>query len=183
MPLMRPTVVGPLSELSWSVRVRGQLIGSMVTVHRRSTDEPADLCPIAAEPQFASPIRLSVRADNPFRPASFAYGLRVRTGGKWHAGSDATLTFTVSGSTGACSKAINADLINRMESDEWNWVAIPSDDIDALKSITVRRDNDGNAPDWYLDRIEVRSAGFGTSGTAVFDCWIDTASPCTEALV
>lgn len=147
------------------------------------TDDPADLRHIAAEPQFAALIRPAARADNPFRPANFGYGLHVKTGDKWHAGTDANLTFTVHGSTGSCSKTINAELIKRMESDEWNWVTIPSDDIGALDSITVQRDNDGNAPDWYLDRIEVRSARFGTSGTAVFDRWIDSTSPFTVPLV
>ena len=70
-----------------------------------------------------------------------------------------------------------------MESDDWNWVTIPSDDIGALQSITVRRDNNGNAPDWYLDRVEVRSARFGTFGSAVFDRWIDSTSPFTVALI
>lgn len=70
-----------------------------------------------------------------------------------------------------------------MEEDDWNWVTIPSDDLGALQSVTVQRDNQGNGPDWFLDRIEVRSARFGTSGLAIFDRWIDNTSPFTQPLV
>jgi PLAT/LH2 domain len=70
-----------------------------------------------------------------------------------------------------------------MESNYWNWVTIPSDDLGALQLITVQRDNQGNGPDWFLDQIEVHSARFGTAGLAVFNRWIDTTSPFTVPLI
>lgn len=146
------------------------------------TDDPGDLLKISSEAEFASLIRLAQRLDNPFKPSNFAYSLHVKTGNKWMAGTDANLTFTLTGSSGSAAKTINSELIKRMESDDWNWVTIPSDDLGALQSITVQRDNDGNGPDWYLDRIEVRSARFGTSGIAIFDRWIGSTSPFTAAL-
>ncbi len=168
----------------WTVNAHDELREYIrIGVDGAITDDPKDLHDIAAEPQFASQIRFADRADNPFQPANFAYGLHVKTGDKWQAGTDANLTFTLHGSTGSCSKTINAKLIKRMESDEWNWVTIPSDDIGVLQSITVQRDNHGNAPDWYLDRIDVRSARFGTFGSAVFDRWIDSTSPFNATLV
>ena len=69
-----------------------------------------------------------------------------------------------------------------MESGAWNWVTIPSDDLGALQSVTVQRDDSGNAPDWHLDRIEVHSARFGTGGTAFFDRWIDSTAPFDQPL-
>ena len=168
----------------WTVNAHDELREYIrIGVDGAITDDPKDLVDIAAEPEFASLIRLATREDNPFRPANFGYGLHIKTADKWQAGTDANLTFTLHGSMGSCSKTINSELIKRMESGDWNWVTIPSDDIGSLTSLTVQRDNDGNAPDWYLERIEVRSARFGTSGTAVFDGWIDSTSPFTIPIV
>ena len=147
------------------------------------TDDPSDLVEIAAEPEFSALVRLATRADNPFKPANFDYGLSIHTADKYMAGTDANVTFTLTGVLGSASKTVNTDLIKRMESDDWNWVTIPSDDLGALQSITVQRDNHGNGPDWFLDKIEVRSARFGTAGTAVFNRWIDDTSPFTQPLV
>ena len=44
-----------------------------------------------------------------------------------------------------------------MERNDWNYVTIPSLDLGNLISITVQRDNSGNGPDWFLDRIVVAS--------------------------
>jgi hypothetical protein len=168
----------------WTVNAHDELREYIrIGVDGAITDDPSDLRSIAAEPEFSSVIRLATREDNPFRPANFGYGLHIHTADKWMAGTDANVTFTLTGSAGSASKTVNTELIKRMESDDWNWVTIPSDDLGALQSITVQRDNDGNGPDWFLDRIEVHSARFGTGGTAVFNRDIDNTSPFTQALV
>jgi hypothetical protein len=174
----------PRFNYVWTVNVHDDLREYIrIGVDGAITDDPGDLRNITAEAPFASLIRIADRLDNPFKPANFSYGLHIKTADKWQAGTDANLTFTLHGSTGSCSKTINAELIKRMESDYWNWVTIPSDSIGALHSITVQRDDQGNAPDWYLDRVDVRSARFGTAGTGVFNRWIDSTSPVTVALV
>ena len=99
------------------------------------------------------------------------------------AGTDANVTFTLTGNAGSAAKTVNTQLIKRMESDDWNWVTIPTDDLGPLQSITVQRDDQGNARDWFLDRIEVRSARFGVSAHTTFDRWIDATTPFTEPLV
>ena len=147
------------------------------------TDSPDDLRSIIAEAEFPPLIRLATRADNPFRPPNFAYGLRIHTGDKWMAGTDANVTFTLNGAAGSAAKTVNTQLIKRMESDDWNWVTIPSDNLGPLQSVTVQRDDQGNAPDWFLDRIEVRSARFGFIAQATFNRWIDDTSRFTEPLV
>lgn len=146
------------------------------------TDDVADLRSIAGEGQFASIIRLATRADDPFTNANFAYGLHIHTGDKWMAGTDANVTFTLTGTNGSVSKTVDTSLVKRMESDDWNWVTIPSRDLGALQTITVQRDNAGNGPDWFLDHIDVRSAQFSVAATGTFDRWIDTTNPYTEPL-
>jgi hypothetical protein len=181
---IRAQVGRPRFIYVWTVNAHDELREYIrIGVDAAITDDPGDLHNIVAEPQFASLIRLATRADNPFEPTNFGYGLHIKTGDKWMGGTDANLTFTLNGSSGSASKTINAKLIKRMESGDWNWVTIPSDDLGALQSITVQRDNQGNAPDWYLDRIEVRSARFGTSRLAICDRWIDNTSPFTVPLV
>ena len=147
------------------------------------TDDVGDLRSIAAESQFSSVIRLATRVDNPFRPANFAYGLHIHTADKWMAGTDANVTFTITGSLGSASKTVDTELIKRMESGDWNWVTIESDDLGALQTMTVQRDNSGNGPDWFLDRIDVRSARFSATATAVFNRDIDSTSPFSAPLV
>jgi hypothetical protein len=63
-----------------------------------------------------------------------------------------------------------------MARDDWNFITIQSPNIGDLISVTVQRDDEGIAPDWYLDRIIVESFKYGVSKQAVFDRWIDTTS-------
>jgi hypothetical protein len=144
------------------------------------SDDVSKLMTISQEAQFSSIVRRATRIDNPFIPANFGYGLVIHTGDVWHAGTDANVTFTLNGTLGNVSKTIDTSLIKRMERNLWNSVTIPSDDLGDLQTITVKRDNDGNAPDWFLDKIFVHSFRFGTSKQAVFNRWIDTSSPFTQ---
>jgi glycerophosphoryl diester phosphodiesterase len=146
------------------------------------TDNPADLRSILGEPEPTALVRLATREDNPFQPANRAYGLAVHTADKWMAGTDADVTFTLTGKHGIVSKTVNTQLIKRMESDDWNYVTIPSDDLGPLTSITVQRDDEGNAPDWYLDRILVHSDRYQAHRTAIFDRWIDSTDAFTQQL-
>jgi hypothetical protein len=147
------------------------------------TDNVATLRAQTQKSEFTSMIRLATRLDNPMQPDNFNYGLLIHTSDQDHAGTDANLTFTITGSAGSVSKTINADLIKRMESDCWNYVTIPSPDLGSLVSLTVRRDDSGNAPDWHLDGVTVTSARYGVSAKASFNRWIDSTDPFTAALV
>jgi hypothetical protein len=168
----------------WTVNAHDELREYIrIGVDGAITDDPSDLRDIAAEAEFSSLIRLAERTDNPFKPANFGYALHVHTADKWMAGTDANVTFTLTGSAGSASKTVNTELIKRMERNDWNWVTIPSDDLGALQTVTVQRDDQGNGPDWFLDRISVHSARFGASGTAMFDRDIDDTTPFTQPLI
>jgi glycerophosphoryl diester phosphodiesterase len=147
------------------------------------TDSIGKLCQIMKEPHIAPLIRLATRADNPMRPANFAYGLEIHTGDKSMAGTDAKVTFTLNGQNGSSSVTVDTKPPYRMEQNDWNFVTLPSPNLGPLQSITVQRDNSGNAPDWFLDRIRVRSFRFGVSKEALFNRWIDTTAPFTQVLV
>lgn len=147
------------------------------------TDRVPKLIGILGEPEFAAGVRLATRGDDPFAPANAAYGLAVHTGNVWRGGTDARVTFTLTGDRGIASKTVNADLLQRMERDRWTYVSLPSGDLGTLASIGVQRDDRGNGPDWFLDRIIVRSFRFSEPRVAIFDRWIDSTSPFVRDLV
>jgi hypothetical protein len=146
------------------------------------TDDVAVLKRITEEDEFQTVIRYATRADNPFLPTNANYALIVHTGNVHMGGTDANLTFILKGTLGNASKVIDSSLDGRMEFDDWNFVTIQSADIGELISVTVQRDDDGNGPDWYLDRILVQSYKYGVSKEALFNRWIDTTAPFSQLL-
>ena len=146
------------------------------------TNNVARLRAVTAEPEFQANIRLATRADDPFAGPRAAYGLIVHTGDKWMAGTDARVTFTLAGAAGSASVTVDTRWRARMERDAWNYVTLESGDLGPLRTITVQRDDQGNAPGWYLDRIVVESTCYGVSLGAGFACWIDRAEPVSRPL-
>jgi hypothetical protein len=144
------------------------------------TDDVSGLRAVVADPSLG--VRLATRGDNPFRPAVAAYGLTVRTGDRAGAGTDAQVTFTVHGDAGTATKTVDADLVNRFERDSQTSVTIPADDLGALRTVTVRRDDGGNAPDWWLEHVYVAGHAYGRAGVAGFHQWIDTTDPVTRTI-
>jgi len=146
------------------------------------TDDVAVLKAITEEDEFQTVIRYATRSDNPFTATNANYALFIHTGDVHMGGTDANVTFTLKGTLGTASKVVDTSLDGRMERDDWNVVTVQSSDLGDLRSITVQRDNDGNDPDWFLDRILVQSAKFGASKQAVFNRWIDTKAPFNQIL-
>jgi hypothetical protein len=146
---------------------------------------------IAFETEFESMIRVARRFDSPFIRPITAYSLQVHTGDAQNAGTDANVKFTLNGSLGSVSKWVDTSLIGsilgktpgRMERDGWDFVTIESLSLGNLISITVQRDDKGNAPSWYLDRILVYSAHYQVRAQAIYNRWIDTTDPSTQPLV
>ena len=77
------------------------------------------------------------------------------------------------------TKKVNANLTKRMESDCWNYVTVPGPDIGSLLSVSVRRDDSGNAPDWLVDEVTVESHHYHAKGKAHFNRWIDSTQSVT----
>jgi glycerophosphoryl diester phosphodiesterase len=126
--------------------------------------------------------RLATRLDDPMAPDNFAYGLTVVTTRKDLAGTDASITFTLSGDRGAASTTVDTSLNRRMESGSTSFVVLYSADLGTLRSITVQSDLGHLAPGWHLDSIVVESSRYGGKKTARFDTWIASADPVTREL-
>jgi hypothetical protein len=144
------------------------------------SDDLEELSKLATDTAFQPTIRMAGREDNPFRPANNNYSLAVYTADGPMAGTDANLTFIVNGITGSAQVTVNAALRTRMERNHLNYVTISGTDLGDLISITVQRDNDGNAPDWCLEKIVVTSTFFPGSKIAIFKMEISNTTPVTK---
>ncbi len=141
------------------------------------------LVDVLADPAVGARCRLARRSDNPFLPANASYGLTVRTSDIAMAGTDARVTFTVAGAHGSSSTTVDTNFNRRMEKGLTNFVTLPSPDLGELHSVTVMRDNSGNAPDWHLTSITVESLRYSTRKTGAYDCWIDSTDAFTRQLM
>jgi hypothetical protein len=70
----------------------------------------------------------------------------------------------------------------RLERNSTNYVVLPSRDLGVLRTLSVQRDNSGNAGDWHLQEIVVQGQRYGVQRTARFNCWIDNSGEVTRAL-
>lgn len=147
------------------------------------TDDVAEVRSVMREPEFAKLVRLATRDDNPFDPPNFTYALTVKTGDVSKGGTDANVTFTLNGTQGVAKRVVDTDYIRRMERNDTNYVTIHSPDIGELQSITVQRDDQGNAPAWHLEYILVASERYRVAKKAVFNKFIEDEKPHTIPLV
>jgi hypothetical protein len=134
------------------------------------------------EPELGRRYRLAHRLDDPMAPDNPSYGLTVVTADKALAGTNARITFTLSGDRGSASTTVDTSLRSRMESGSTSFVVVHSPDLGDLRSITVQTDMGHIAPRWYLDSIVVESRRYGGELTARFDAWIESTAPVTQQL-
>jgi hypothetical protein len=129
-------------------------------------------------------VRMATREDNPFQPALESYGLEIVTSNVKYAGTDAALTFTLTGCRGSATITVKTGEIHfgyesgRMEENSTNWVTIPSADLGSLTSITIHNDG-GVQDDWHLQEVRVSSKRWlganwyrGRQYTATLNDWI-----------
>jgi hypothetical protein len=125
-------------------------------------------------------IRRATREDNPWEPALQSYGLEVQTAastpGAEFPGTDANLTFTLTGCRGQAHitvdtgnvnavpydsrRMLDANLTDSPGPDGRDWITIPSKNLGRITSVTVYNDNTGDAPGWHLVDLHVSSAGW-----------------------
>jgi len=130
-------------------------------------------------------IRLATREDSPFKPLNEAYALKVYTADTTEAGTDAKLTFTLTGCKGSATATINAARRGRMEKGATNYVTLPSKDLGNLIRLTVSRNNGGLYPDWDLDKVDISSLKWRANAgvaTAVFSRFIPTLGTSADLL-
>lgn len=182
---LRATRLGPRFVEAWTVNdlddqrlyLRIGVDGIIVDV-----DHVPGLVRLSKTSEFAARYRLAARSDHPFLPGNSCYALTVRTSDVGMAGTDAKVTFTVTGEKGTSSTTTDTRFNRRMERGLSNYLVLPSPDLGELKSVSVRRDDSGNAADWHLASVTVESLTYRSRKTASFDCWVDTTDSFTRLL-
>ncbi|MFK8105203.1 MAG: PLAT/LH2 domain-containing protein [Saprospiraceae bacterium] len=138
-------------------------------------DKLTKLGSLLEEEEFVPLIRLATREDNPFAETTLpAYVLTVKTKDKRHAGTDALLTFQLSGSEETVTRKFDSKLPKLFEKGDVNRVTLIGDDAGTLDCLTVSRNTGGNAPGWFLSEISVESTTVPVidDSTFIFDSWI-----------
>jgi hypothetical protein len=87
-------------------------------------------------------IRLATRDDNPFQPALQSYGLEVSTSDDTFSGTDANITFTLTGCRGTATGTVDAGEVlqfiydsGRMRDGQFDWLTIPSKNLGRLSKV------------------------------------------------
>jgi hypothetical protein len=136
------------------------------------TDTVDDLATIV---KGRTDVRLATRDDNPFAPLNEANALKIHTGDVADAGTDANVTFTLTGCLGQATATIDTSRIGRMERNATNYWAIPSKHLGLLTSLEVSRDDQGLATGWWLDTVDISSRLYEqATTTANFQDWVPT---------
>lgn len=108
-----------------------------------------------------SDVYLATAADDPFHPPNEAYALRVDTADVATAGTDADLTFKLTGTCGSAQVTIDASYQGLFERGGRNYVTIQSKNLGKLQSLELSSDCSGVAPTWTPGTIQVSSARWG----------------------
>ncbi|HEX3622577.1 MAG TPA: MBG domain-containing protein [Acidimicrobiales bacterium] len=118
--------------------------------------------------QGRTDVFLATAADNPFdNQKTEGYALRIHTTDELNAGTDAKLTFTLTGCRASSSLTISTAIQREFERDDVNRVTIPSEDLGALRSLTIHNDGAGTAPGWNFDDVQLASGRYGIAAGSV----------------
>ncbi|KAM6301572.1 lipoxygenase homology domain-containing protein 1 [Podargus strigoides] len=107
---------------------------------------------------------------------STTYTVKVKTGDKKHAGTDANVFITLYGSkddTGIVSLKASKINKNKFERGKVDEFTVESVDIGDLKKIKIGHDNTGNSTGWFLEWVEIDAPSLGQC--LKFPCgrWLD----------
>ena len=85
------------------------------------------------------------------------YTVRVVTGDKWGAGTDANVFIAMTGEFGDSGERELQDSgnVNKFEKNQEDVFTVSAVELGRLKKLKIRHDNKGGGAAWYLDRVEV----------------------------
>ena len=83
--------------------------------------------------------------------------MRVFTGDKWGAGTDANVFVAMTGEFGDSGERElkDSENVNKFEKNQEDVFKVAAVELGRLKKLKVRHDNKGGGAAWYLDRVEV----------------------------
>ena len=85
--------------------------------------------------------------------------MRVFTGDKWGAGTDANVFVAMTGDLGDSGERqlrdSDAGSANKFERNQQDAFTLTAVELGRLRKLKIRHDNKGGGAAWYLDRVEV----------------------------
>jgi hypothetical protein len=109
-------------------------------------------------------VYMATVADDPFHQPNEAYGLRVNTADILGAGTDALLTFKLTGTCGSASVTIDSSYQKLFERADRNYVTIQSKNLGLLQKLEVSSDGSCSAitgATWSPGAVQISSARWG----------------------
>ncbi|XP_056274884.1 lipoxygenase homology domain-containing protein 1 isoform X1 [Pseudoliparis swirei] len=100
------------------------------------------------------------------------YSVTVVTGDTQFAGTDTNIFLTVFGANGSTEEMLLVKNEDRFERDQQDTFSLEIDDIAPLKKIRVQIDGSGSRPDWFLDRIMMRSLNTEETYVFTYEDWL-----------
>lgn len=96
------------------------------------------------------------------------YTIVIQTGKVDNAGTDANVFVTIFGENGQSGERFLDNEDDNFENGKIDTFAVDARDLGSLKRVSVRHDNTGHKPGWFLDKITVRREDSGEQ--VVFPC-------------
>jgi len=118
-------------------------------------------------------IERDLQVDGEPGPAVANYLVTVVTGRKKGGGTDANVFISIVGASGRVDDISLDNNKNNFETGQVDKFKVQTLDLGELKDVTIRHDNTGIGPGWYLDRVNVEIEG--TTRKWMFPCaqWLD----------
>ncbi|KAF5899708.1 lipoxygenase homology domain-containing protein 1, partial [Clarias magur] len=133
---------------------------------------PVDEAFMTKESDEGSPAQLGLEQ----KAMSTTYTMRIKTGDKKNAGTDAnvyTVLYGTNDDTGIINLKASKNNRNKFERGMIDEFTIEAVDLGSLKRIRIGHDNAGSAPGWFLDWVEIDAPSLGQC--LCFPCgrWLD----------
>ncbi|KAI5096357.1 lipoxygenase-like domain-containing protein 1, partial [Silurus meridionalis] len=133
---------------------------------------PVDEAFMTKESDQGSPAQLGLEQ----KAMSTTYTMRIKTGDKKNAGTDAnvyTVLYGTNDDTGIINLKASKNHRNKFEKGMIDEFTIEAVDLGSLKRIRIGHDNAGTSPGWFLDWVEIDAPSMGQC--LCFPCgrWLD----------
>jgi hypothetical protein len=120
-------------------------------------DNIKDLDSVLNEPRYLETVYRPDRTYKPFGGDARipSYVLEVKTAEETRAGTNANLTFELTGTDVSLTTTIDSSAKGLFESGDTNFVVLTGQHLGKIVSLTVSRDDSKKAPGWFLDNISL----------------------------
>lgn len=129
------------------------------------------------QPEFSDRYQLATQVYNSWSNTTSIYGLTIKTSNALWAGTDASIRFRLSGTTGSLQTIINTRLDKMMERGNTNHITLQGQDIGTIESLEIELLNTSTGCGWLPEYIETEHNSINSSFTFTESDWLDEKHP------